>query len=415
MIGLYILTSKLLEKEKTIKFGMSMRLEYRWIDYLSIFNDSKYLYFYEILDDLSREDILIIEDEVIELHKKERNPLFQTEYFYCSDNLKFHQSVLKILNKYEITYKIHNEHKFDRKYYDKPKNDRKKSIKINKLKIKNSNKRSKIITPYDYQQNILNIIEDFYNKNNIGKICWSCGLGKALLGILIIKQLNCKMALIGVPSIYLQKQMKNEILRIFNNHHNILFVGGESIKSKNQIIYSTNDDEFIKQFISKKTKQCKFIVTTYPSCHLLSDKYEFDIKVGDEAHHLVGSVNETTKFSFHNIKSKKTLFMTATEKVIEVNKTNNIIYSMDDESIFGKCIDTKSVSWAISHKKITDYNLIIIKNTEEEINKIIDTLSVKDKKIESSIKNNKDLFLSAFMALKSIEKYKQLTHILIHQ
>ena len=40
MKGLQILISKQLEKDKTIKFGMSMRLEYRWIDYLSIFNDS---------------------------------------------------------------------------------------------------------------------------------------------------------------------------------------------------------------------------------------------------------------------------------------------------------------------------------------------------------------------------------------
>ena len=28
-----------------------MRIEYRWIDYQTIFNDSKYIYYYEILDD----------------------------------------------------------------------------------------------------------------------------------------------------------------------------------------------------------------------------------------------------------------------------------------------------------------------------------------------------------------------------
>ena len=36
MIGLYLLTTEQLIKDKTIKFGMSMRLEYRWIDYLAI-------------------------------------------------------------------------------------------------------------------------------------------------------------------------------------------------------------------------------------------------------------------------------------------------------------------------------------------------------------------------------------------
>ena len=58
MIGLYLLTTNQLEEVKTIKFGMSMRLEYRWIDYLVIFSDSKYVYYYEILDKLTRYEIL---------------------------------------------------------------------------------------------------------------------------------------------------------------------------------------------------------------------------------------------------------------------------------------------------------------------------------------------------------------------
>ena len=37
--------------------------------------------------------------------------------------------------------------------------------------------------------------------------------------------------------------------------------------------------------------------------------------------------------------------MTATEKVIENNKTNEVIYSMDDKNIFGEVIDSKSINW----------------------------------------------------------------------
>ena len=33
MNGLYILTTSQLTKDNTIKFGMSTRIEYRWIDY----------------------------------------------------------------------------------------------------------------------------------------------------------------------------------------------------------------------------------------------------------------------------------------------------------------------------------------------------------------------------------------------
>jgi predicted helicase len=107
--------------------------------------------------------------------------------------------------------------------------------------------------------------------------------------------------------------------------------------------------------------------------------------------------------------------MTATEKVIENNRTNKVIYSMDDKNIFGEVIDIKSINWAIENKKITDYNLVILKNTEDEINNIINSLNLGDNiEVQNSIIHHKDLFLSAFMSLKSIEKYNELTHILIY-
>jgi hypothetical protein len=79
MIGLYLLTSNQLEKDNTIKFGMSMRIEYRWIDYLAIFNDSKYIYYYEFIESFTREDIVIIENEILytylSIHDREQTPV----------------------------------------------------------------------------------------------------------------------------------------------------------------------------------------------------------------------------------------------------------------------------------------------------------------------------------------------------
>jgi predicted helicase len=270
----------------------------------------------------------------------------------------------------------------------------------NILKFSSKNKETnEIIIPREHQINVLLKIDEFYKNNNIGKLIHGCGLGKALLGILIVQKLNCKLVVIGVPSVCLQKQMKNEIMKIYNNHENILYIGGET----EQIISTTKEND-INKFINKKSSDCKFLITIYNSCDKLLN-YTFDFKIGDEAHHLVGSDNEKTKDAFHNIKSNKTLFMTATAKVVN-NKSNKVIYSMDDETIFGKVIDEKSINWAIENKKITDYNLVIIKNTENEINNIINSLNIYD--------CNKDLFLSAFMSLKSIEKYTDLTHILIY-
>ena len=203
--------------------------------------------------------------------------------------------------------------------------------------------------------------------------------------------------------------MKNEIIKIFYNLENILYVGGESTVKEN--IESTNNEEYINKFINTQIKSvdCKFIITTYDSCHKIPN-INFDLKIGDESHHLVGSQYEKTKHAFHKIKSDKTLFMTATEKIIECSSNNKyldkIIYSMNDETIFGKLIDFKSINWAIENKKISDYNLIILKNTEDEINNIIKSLNL--------VISYKELFFSAFMALKSIEKYNDLTHLLIY-
>jgi predicted helicase len=252
------------------------------------------------------------------------------------------------------------------------------------------------IIPNKQQLEILDKINKYYNNYDILKLLWSCGLGKTLLSILIIKKLNFKKVVIGVPSKYLQEQFYNEIIKIYPDKNNILCIGGN-------LEQSTTDINLINKFI--KEKENMFIITTYKSCYLLN-KYEFDFKISDEAHHLVGlESNSIDNYRiFHEIKSNKTLFMTATEKVIDT-KQENKYYSMDDILTFGELLDKKSVNWAIENKKITDYKICIISNTELEINQIIENLNLE---IE-----NKELFLSVFMTLKSIDQYRDLTHVLI--
>jgi predicted helicase len=267
------------------------------------------------------------------------------------------------------------------------------------------NELSYIIEPNNHQQYILEIIEGFFNLYNTGKIVWACGLGKALLSILIVKLLEFKSVVIGVPSNNLQKQIKNEILKIFPNKTNILFVGGDETDG---IKSSTDKTQIIKFLNNNLNSQPKFVISTYHSCHLLVDKdIAFEIKIGDEAHHLVGIEREENRGFrlFHKIISSKTLFMTATEKTIET-RTNKEIYSMEDETIFGKYIDVKSVHWAIENKKITDYNILVLKNTEDEVDEIITNLRLNI--------INKEIFISCYMCLKSFEKYKDLTHLLLY-
>lgn len=40
-------------------------------------------------------------------------------------------------------------------------------------------------------------------KHDIYKLLWSCGLGKTMMSVFIVKECNYKKILIGVPSLYL--------------------------------------------------------------------------------------------------------------------------------------------------------------------------------------------------------------------
>jgi len=267
---------------------------------------------------------------------------------------------------------------------------------IDKKKLINLLKQNKI-KPYEYQQICINKFIDKIKNNNILKLIWSCGLGKTLQSLFICDKMKYKNICIGVPSINLMEQFKNEILLIFKNV-DILFIGGNDLNK-------TKDKQKIKDFL-KSNNKIKFIITTYTSCNVLvNKKIKFDFKIGDECHHLVNVKNNDTGYiEFHNIKSNKTLFMTATEKNINIVE-NKIIYTMNDEEKFGLLIDEKTVKWAIENKKITDYNLLIVGNTVNEIEYIIQKLELKIDNIE--------LFISSFIALKSLENYNDLSHILI--
>lgn len=250
--------------------------------------------------------------------------------------------------------------------------------------------------PYEYQKNIN--LEDF-KINKKGKILWACGTGKTFTSLYISYLLNLKNILIGVPSNYLLNQFKNVVRDIFK------------IDS-----LSLNDKNFERKLLSNNIN---IVVITYHSANKCLKKikeigFEFDIKIGDEAHHLVSNIKDddsNTFEKFHFIPSEYSLFLTATEK--NFNEQNRNIFNMSDETKFGKVIDKKTVKWAIENKKITDYNILCIYNKSDEIHKIMKDINI-DIICENDIKcDKKELFLSAYSALKCIEEGK-ITHTLIY-
>ncbi|GAA9518382.1 hypothetical protein UBN31_04530 [Helicobacter pylori] len=102
-----------------------------------------------------------------------------------------------------------------------------------------------------------------------------------------------------------------------------------------------------------------------------------------------------------NIKAKKRLYMTATPKVYsesskaKAKEKDNIIYSMDDEEIFGEEIYTLNFSKAIALDLLTDYKVIILAVRKENlsgvtnsVNKKISRLKAEGTKLDKKLINN---------------------------
>ncbi|GAA7706350.1 DEAD/DEAH box helicase family protein [Helicobacter pylori] len=102
-----------------------------------------------------------------------------------------------------------------------------------------------------------------------------------------------------------------------------------------------------------------------------------------------------------NIKATKRLYMTATPKVYsesskaKAKESDNVIYSMDDEEVFGEEIYTLNFSKAIALDLLTDYKVIILAVRKENlsgvtnsVNKKISQLEAKGTKLDKKLINN---------------------------
>jgi predicted helicase len=128
------------------------------------------------------------------------------------------------------------------------------------------------------------------------------------------------------------------------------------------------------------------------------------MKLHDETHHLVSSeFNSDEKKTFIQIlkiKSKKQISLTATLKISDDNQE---IIANNHIEHFGEIIVQKSLLWSIENNIVCDYVIQTICSDDKEI---INKYHITDE-------IDKQLFLSAFCALKSISE-KNSHHILIY-
>ncbi len=180
---------------------------------------------------------------------------------------------------------------------------------------------------------------------------------------------------------------------------------------------STRLEDILSTHKKAQKENKRFIIfSTYQSALRIKEAQEaglgeIDLVICDEAHRTVGAMyssNErddknafTLCHSDGNIKAKKRLYMTATPKVYsesskaKAKESDNAIYSMDDEEVFGEEIYTLNFSKAIALDLLTDYKVMILAVRKENlsgvtnsVNKKISQLKAEGTKLDKKLINN---------------------------
>jgi len=195
---------------------------------------------------------------------------------------------------------------------------------IRKIRISDNTSNNEVYIPRDYQKIIIKKSYEYFQFNEKGLLIIPCGVGKTLISLWIIQELNLNTILIGVPNKLLLKQWEEVICILFQNVPYL-------------IVSSGVDTENIILFLENNKKKC-IIITTYSSAYKVytatqNIHFIFDMKINDEAHHLTSTNiqlahNSKKYIQMLNILSIKQLSLTATIKQIEnMYDYNNIIIS----------------------------------------------------------------------------------------
>jgi superfamily II DNA or RNA helicase len=286
--------------------------------------------------------------------------------------------------------------------------------------------------PRDHQKDALEKVDEFFNgsANTRGKIIHPCGSGKSLTGYWISQALKSKRVIIAVPSLALVRQTLGSWTReaVANNVDMdwIAVCSDDDVKNSDDPsmhkvdlgIEVDTDPDVVAAFLSKRTKGTKVLITTYQSGQAVSEGVKkagivFDLGVYDEAHKTVGQKDKAFAHLLYdeNVKVRKRVFMTATERQFKGNSDEYL--SMDDEDVYGTIIDELSFKAALEQDPpiLSDYKIVSTIVTKSEIDQLINKNKfVKSDGKDWSAEGDASTFAS-LIALRKLVKERDIKHV----
>lgn len=254
---------------------------------------------------------------------------------------------------------------------------------------------------------------------NRGKLIMACGTGKTFTSLKIAEQQAGagKRVLFLVPSLALLSQTLTEWTQQSETKlHSFAVCSDVEVGKKRD----KKDDDSVQTFVHElqypattdadklaeemmawhEENAMSVIFSTYHSIDVISqaqndyDLPEFDLVICDEAHRTTGQTYEGDEESafvrIHNndfIKAQKRLYMTATPRIYNVDAKlkaesgDVVLYSMDDEAVYGKDLHVLTFSEAVQRGLLVDYKVIVLTVEESQINRRLQNL-LKDENNE---------------------------------
>ncbi len=238
--------------------------------------------------------------------------------------------------------------------------------------------------------------------NERGKLIMACGTGKTYTSLKIVEQLTDKhgFILFLVPSIALLGQTLNAWMSDRTEPMRAICICSDSkVVRKAQIEddmdasvidlavpASTNVKTVLRQLHQYEKEDVRIVIfSTYQSIDVVSDALHqygrsIDLCICDEAHRTTGvklkdrdESNFTKVHSNDCIPAHRRLYMTATPRLyresvkVKAAENDDILCSMDDESIYGKEFHRLTFNDAVSQGLLCDYKVLVLTVSEEDI------------------------------------------------
>jgi superfamily II DNA or RNA helicase len=246
--------------------------------------------------------------------------------------------------------------------------------------------------PRPHQRRAIQAAVRHYKRDSAsrGRLVMPCGTGKSLAAFWIARALQADTVLVAVPSLALIRQTLLDWTREYLAHGQVpewLVVCSDASTGELERdefvgevyelgIPTTTNAEVIADFLRRKTDGPRVVFTTYQSGHRLAKGASaancvFDLAILDEAHKTVGvkSKSFASLLFDTNVRVRRRLFMTATERVIKGEDSE--VLSMDDPAVYGDRFFQLTFKEAIAQRLIADYQILTITVSDARIRDLV--------------------------------------------